>query len=71
MGIVRHQPHGFLGRGPPLQTAECVPERPPMRLWAETFPWDAMVQAGEPRFARRVPTKRPTGGRAPVSPRVL
>jgi hypothetical protein len=42
-----------------------------MRLWAETFPWDAMVQAVEHSFAQRFPTKRPTGGRPPVAPRVL
>src|SRR2546428_4653441 len=30
-----------------------------------------MVQAVEQSFARRFPKKRPTGGRPPVSPRVL
>lgn len=71
MGIVRHLQHGFIGRGPHLQTAVFVPETHPIRLWADTFPWDAMVQAVEQSFARRFPTKRPTGGRPPVSPRVL
>jgi hypothetical protein len=42
-----------------------------MRLWADTFPWAAMVQAVEHRFAQRFPTKRPPGGRPPVSPRVV
>ena len=71
MGIVRHLQHWFIGRGPHLQTTEFVPETHPIRLWADTFPWDAMVQAVEQSFARRCPTKRPTGGRPPVSPRVL
>ena len=71
MGIVRHLQHWFIGRGLHLQTAEFVPESHPIRLWADTFPWDAMVQAVEHSFARRFPKKRPTGGRAPVSPRVL
>ena len=71
MGIVRHLQHWFIGRGPHLQTAAFVPETHPIRLWADTFPWDAMVQAVEQSVARRCPTKRLTGGRPPVSPRVL
>lgn len=71
MGIVRHLQHWFIGRGPHLQTAAFVPETHPIRLWADTFPWDTMVQAVEQSFARRFPKKRPTGGRPPVSPRVL
>ena len=71
MGILRHLQHWFIGRGPHLQTAEFVPETHPMRLWADTFPWDSMVHAVEQSVTRRFPTKRPTGGRPPVSPRVL
>src|SRR2546428_11197961 len=71
MGIVRHLQHWFIGRGPHVQTAEFVPESTPIRLWADPFPWDSMVQAVEHSFARRFPKKRPTGGRPPVSPRVL
>ena len=71
MGILRHLQHWCIGRGPHLQTAEFVPETPPIRLWADTFPWDSMVQAVEQSFTRRFPKKRPTGGRPPVSPRVL
>src|SRR5256885_862290 len=71
MGILRHLQHWCIGRGPHLQTAEFVPETHPIRLWADTFPWDSMVQAVEQSFTRRFPKKRPTGGRPPVSPRVL
>lgn len=71
MGILRHLQHWLSGRGPQLLTAEFVPETHPLRLWSDTFPWDAMVQAVEHSFARRFPTKRPQGGRPPVSPRVL
>jgi hypothetical protein len=71
MGILRHLQHWFIGRGPHLQTAEFVPETHPIRLWADTFLWDSMVQAVEHSFTRRFPTKRPTGGRPPVSPHVL
>ena len=70
MGIVRPLQHWFIGRGPHLQPAAFVPETHPIRLWADTFPWDALGQAVEQSFARRCPTKRPTGGRPPVSPRV-
>src|SRR5918999_3770204 len=71
MGILRHLQHWFIGRGPHLQTAEFVPETHPIRLWADTFPWDAMVQAVEHSFTQRFPKKRLKGGRPPVSPRVL
>jgi hypothetical protein len=71
MGILRHLQHWLIGRGPQLLTAEFVPEPHAIRLWADTFPWDAMVQAVEHSCARRFPKKRPQGGRPPVSPRVL
>jgi Transposase domain (DUF772) len=71
MGIRRYLPHWFTGRGFSLQTTEFVPETHPIRQWADTFPWDAMVHAGEQSLSPRFPTKRPTGGRPPVSPRVL
>lgn len=71
MSIVHHLQHWFTGRGPHLLTAEFVPETHPIRLWADTFPWDAMVEAVAQSFAQRFPTKRPKGGRASVSPRVL
>src|SRR6267143_180100 len=45
MGILRHLQHWVMGRGPHLQTAEFVPETHPIRQWADTFPWDAMVHA--------------------------
>jgi Transposase domain (DUF772) len=71
MGILRHLQHWLSGHGPQLLTAEFVPETHPIRLWADTFPWDAMVQAVEQSLTRRFPKKRPQGGRPPVSPRVL
>lgn len=71
MGILRHLHHGLTGCGPHLQTAAFVPETHPIRLWADTFPWDAMVHAVAHSFAQRFPTKRPTGGRPSVSLRVL
>jgi hypothetical protein len=71
MGIVRHLQHWLSGRGPQLLTAAFVPETHAIRLWADTFPWDALVATVEHRFARRFPKKRPQGGRPPVSYRVL
>jgi hypothetical protein len=71
MGLLRHLQHWFSGCGLCLQTAEFVPETHPIRLGADTFPWEAMVHAVERRCARRLPTKRPAGGRPAVSPRVL
>jgi len=60
MGILRHLQHWVMGRGPHLQTAEFVPETHPIRQWADTFPWDAMVHTVEPSLTRRFPKKRPT-----------
>jgi hypothetical protein len=71
MGIVRHLQHWLSGRGPQLLTAEFVPETHAIRLWADTFPWDALVATVEHSFARRFPKKHPQGGRPPVSYRVL
>jgi transposase len=71
MGIRRYLQHWCTGRGFYLQTAAFVPETHPIRQWADTFPWEAMVQAVTQSFTRRFPTKRPTGGRPSVSPRVL
>jgi hypothetical protein len=71
MSIVRHLQHWLTGRGPHLQSAKFVPKTHPIRLWADTFPWDAMVEAVTQSFDQRFPKKRPKGGRSPVSPRVL
>ena len=71
MGILRHRQHWLHGRGPQLLTTEFVPETHAIRLWTDTFPWEALVQAVEHSFDRRFPKKRPQGGRPPVSLRVL
>ena len=71
MGILRHLQHWLMGRGPQLLTTEFVPETHAIRQWADTFPWDALVEAVEQSFARRFPKKRPQGGLPSVSPRVL
>jgi hypothetical protein len=54
----------------PLHVANFVPETPPIRQWADTFPWVALVEAVEKSFAARFPhtSKR---GRRPVATRVL
>ena len=71
MGIVRHLQHWLSGQGTQLQTAAFVPNTHAIRLWADTFPWDAMVDAVTQSFAQRFPKQRAKGGRAPVPPRVL
>ena len=71
MGILHYLQHRIGGRGPSIQTAEFVPPNHPIRLWADTFPWDALVAAMVESFEQRFPKKRLKGGRAPVSPRVL
>jgi hypothetical protein len=70
MQIMRYLQHWLTGGGPCLQVADFVPETHPLRQWAETFPWAALVAAVDRSFAQRFPnrTKR---GRPPVSTRVL
>jgi transposase len=70
MPILRYLQHWLTGRGPCLQVADFVPETHPLRQWAETFPWAALVAAVDRSFAQRFP--KPTArGRPPVSTRVL
>jgi transposase-like protein DUF772 len=70
MPILRDLQHWLTGGGPCLQVADFVPETPPLRQWAETFPWAALVAAVDRSFAQRFP-KPTTRGRPPISTRVL
>src|SRR5882724_12105076 len=70
MRLLRHLQHWLTGPGRPLVVAEFVPETHPIRQWADTFPWAALVAAVDRSFAQRFP-KPTTRGRPPVSTRVL
>jgi hypothetical protein len=70
MRLFRHLQHWLSGHGQRLQVAEFVPVTHPIRQWADTFPWAALVAAIDHSFAQRFP-KDSTRGRRPVSPRVL
>jgi len=70
MRLLRHLQHWLTGHGLQIAVADFVPETHPIRHWADTFPWTALVAAVERSFAQRFPT--PTArGRAPVATRVL
>lgn len=70
MRLLRHLQHWLSDPGRPLIVADFVPETHPLRQWADTFPWAALVAAVERNFTQRFPT--PTArGRAPVATRVL
>ena len=70
MRILRYLQHWLSGPGRPLIVADFVPETHPLRQWADTLPWAALVTAVDRNFAQRFPT--PTArGRAPVATRVL
>ena len=70
MQLFRYLQHWLTGRGPCLQVADFVPETHPIRQWAETFPWAALVAAIDRAFAQRFP-KPSTRGRPPISTRVF
>ena len=70
MPLLRFLQHWLTGRGPCLQVADFVPETHPIRQWAETFPWVALVTAADRSFAQRFP-KPTVRGRPPVATRVL
>jgi hypothetical protein len=70
MRLVRHLQHWLTGRGLQIAVAEFVPESHPLRQWADTFPWAALVAAVERNFAQRFPS--PTArGRVAVATRVV
>jgi transposase len=70
MPLLRYLQHWLTGRGPRLQVADFVPETHPLRQWAETLPWAALVDAVDHSFSQRFP-KSTARGRPPVSTRVL
>lgn len=70
MRFVRYLQHWLSGGGPRLQVADLVPESHPLRQWADTLPWAALVAAVEQSFATRFP-KRSARGRAAIPIRVL
>ena len=70
MSVVRSLQHWFGGPGPRLQVTDFVPVMHPIRQWAHTFPWAALVSAIAPSFDPRFPKTSPRG-RAPVPIRVL
>ena len=70
MRILRHLQYWLKGGGPHIRVADFVPETHPVRQWADTFPWTALVAAVDRSVALRFPT--PTArGRVPVATRVL
>jgi hypothetical protein len=70
MRLLRHLQHWLSGRGPRRHVPDFVPESHPIRQWADTFPWAALVEAIEKSFAERFP-KTSSRGRRPVATRVL
>jgi hypothetical protein len=70
MRFVRYLQHWLRGTGACLQVTDFVPVTHPLRQWADTFPWTALVGAIEQSFATRFPPKTPRG-RQPVPIRVL
>src|SRR5215510_14001492 len=70
MRFVRYLQHWLSGTGAHLQVTDFVPVMHPLRQWADTFPWAALVSAIEQSCDQRFPKKSPRG-RRPVPIRVL
>ena len=70
MRFVRYLQHWLGSTGARLQVTDFVPVMHPIRQWADTFPWAALVSAIEQSFATRFP-KKSSRGRRPVPLRVL
>ena len=70
MRLLRHLQHWLTGTGRPLRVADFVPESHPVRQWADTFPWAALVAAVDQHCAQHFPPAT-ARGRAPVATRVL
>ena len=59
MRFVRSLQHWLGGTGARLQVTDFVPGMHPIRQWADTFPWAALVSASEQSFDKRFPKKSP------------
>jgi hypothetical protein len=70
MRLVHYLQHWLGGTGARLQVTDFVPMMHPIRQWADTFPWAALVNAIEQSVDKRFPKKSPRG-RRPVPLRVL
>jgi transposase, IS5 family len=70
MRRLRQLQHWLTGTGRPLRVADFVPETHPIRQWADTFPWAALVTAVDRSVAQRFPTLS-ARGRPAVATRVL
>jgi hypothetical protein len=55
MPLLRYLQHWLTGRGPCLLVADFVPETPPLRQWAETFPWTALGRGRGPLVRPALP----------------
>src|SRR5215475_15331559 len=70
MRLGRYLQYWLSGTGAPLHVADFVPKTHPIRQWADTFPWAALVSAIEQNFDTRFPRPSPRG-RRPLPIRVL
>ena len=70
MRLGRYLQHWLSGTEARLHVTDCVPESHPIRQWADTFPWAALVSAIEQSFSTRFP-KQSLRGRQPGPLRVL
>ena len=71
MRLFRHLQHWLSGPGQHLQVAAFVPVTHPIRQWADTFPWAALVAAIDHSFAQRFPKDSPPGPSPCLAPGIV
>ena len=63
MRLARFLQHWLSGTGTRRHVTDFVPQPHPIRQWADTFPWAALVSAIAHSFQKRFPTTSPRGRR--------
>ena len=71
MRFVHYLQHWLGGTGARLQVTDFVPIMHPIRQWADTFPWAALVSAIEQSFDTTISEKIPTWSTARAHPRLV
>ena len=71
MRLVRYLQHWLSGTGPRLQVTDFVPDTHPIRQWADTFPWAALVGRHRAEFRHTLSQTLPAWSTPRSHPRLV